>query len=217
MVRRFVLLLSLITGCAALLMRAEPARAQTDSLFGYQGTEQSGIQTFGQWLRMLERHIRQDVPEGDCSEKRLNTCHLRQWYAFLDSIRTLPKLEQVRRVNRYANQVPYVSDIDNYGVPDYWADAKQFLYNGGDCEDYAITKMLSLRWLGFPSRSLRLVVVQDTNLRVAHAVLAVYLHGRTLILDNLTQQVVSAKQIVQYVPVYAINQQHWWLYTPRSS
>ena len=217
MTRRLLLLLSLLIGSLAPLTGTARASAQPDTLFGYRGTEETGVRVFHQWVRVLERHIRDDVPEGDCSERRLNTCHLRHWYAFLRSIRKLPKLDQIRRVNTFANNVRYVLDIDNYGVPDYWADAKEFLYNGGDCEDYAITKLFSLRWLGFPPSSVRLVVLQDTNLRVAHAVLAVYLDGKTYILDNQTQQVVTDTQIVHYVPVYAINENHWWLYTPPPS
>ena len=35
------------------------------------------------------------------------------------------------------------------------------------------TKLFSLRWLDFSPAELRIVVLQDTNLRVPHAVLAV--------------------------------------------
>src|SRR5690606_7024803 len=105
-------------------------------------------------------------------------------------------------------------DIDNYGLDDYWAVAREFLYNGGDCEDYAITKLLSLRWLGLATERLRIVVLQDTNLRIPHAVLAVYDNDDIFILDNLTEQVVSHRDIVHYVPVYSINEAHWWIHTP---
>lgn len=184
-------------------------------LFGYQETPQADIRLFKQWLDVLERHIRLDAPEtGGCGETRFNQCHLRDWRAFVDSIRGLPFSTQLQRINEYANQKRYVLDLDNYGQADYWAVAREFLYNGGDCEDYAITKLFSLRWLGVDTDRLRIVVLQDTNLRVPHAVLAVYANNDILILDNQTRQVVSHRDIVHYVPVYSINESHWWIHTP---
>ncbi|HHH42740.1 MAG TPA: hypothetical protein ENK49_01235 [Gammaproteobacteria bacterium] len=183
-------------------------------LFGYQQVEQSDTQVFNQWIQALERHLRIDIPEGDCSEKHLNSCHLRNWLAFLATLRKLPGPEQLNAVNRYANSRDYVLDIDNYGLEDYWAVAREFLYNNGDCEDYAITKLFSLRWLGYPEEDLRIVVLQDTNLRIPHAVLAVASQHDIKILDNQIQQVVSHRDIVHYAPVYSINEQHWWIHLP---
>ena len=64
--------------------------------------------------------------------------------------------------NRYANDKDYVLDLDHYGVDDYWAVPREFLPLGGDCEDYAITKYFSLRWLGFTGDELRVVIVVPT-------------------------------------------------------
>lgn len=184
------------------------------NLFGYQESEQSNIALFKQWVAALERHLQLDVPERDCSQPQFNRCHLREWLAFLESIRSLPLPKQLQRVNEYANAKRYVLDLDNYGLPDYWAVAREFLYNGGDCEDYAITKLFSLRWLGLETDKLRIVVLQDTNLRIPHAVLAVYTDNDIYILDNQIQQVVKHRDIVHYVPVYSINEDHWWIHTP---
>lgn len=198
----------LIASLACTSAHASPA------LFGYQETPQTDIRMFKQWLDVLERHLRLDVAEGDCSERRFNQCHLREWQVFLDSIRKEPFATQLQRINDYANQKRYVLDLDNYGLDDYWAVAREFLYNGGDCEDYAITKLFSLRWLGVQTDRLRVVVLQDTNLRIPHAVLAVYADNDILILDNQTRQVVSHRDIVHYVPVYSINENRWWIHTP---
>ncbi len=193
-----------------------PVQAFEQPLFGYQESRQTNMRMFTQWLSVLERHILQDLPEADCSESRMNRCHLRQWLAFLDGIRSLPRDEQLQRVNQYANQKRYVLDIDNYALEDYWAVAREFFYNGGDCEDYAITKLFSLLWLGFPREDMRIVVLQDTNLRVPHAILAVEQAHEIFILDNQLQTVVRHRQIVHYVPVYSINQDAWWIHTPAS-
>ncbi len=186
----------------------------TSNLFGYQEAQQSQSASFSQWIRVLERHIREDLPEADCTAATLNRCHLREWQTFLSGLRDLPVRDQLQRINAYANDKRYILDLDNYGLDDYWAIAREFLYNGGDCEDYALTKLFSLLWLGFDPEQLRIVVLQDTNLRVPHAVLAVYDHNEILVLDNQIQQVVDHRRIVHYVPVYSINEKHWWIHTP---
>lgn len=184
-------------------------------LFGYRQAQQANIADFPQWTSVLERHLRDDLRDGDCGERRLNRCHMAEWMAFLERIRSLPPRQQLEQVNRYGNTKDYVLDIDNYGVDDYWAIPRQFLNNGGDCEDFAITKYFSLRWLGYSSDDLRIVVVQDTNLRVPHAVLAVGQGGDILVLDNQVDAVLSHHKIVHYAPVYSINDRNWWMHTPR--
>jgi predicted transglutaminase-like cysteine proteinase len=184
-------------------------------LFGYTAEPQQNLDYLPQWLAALERHLLQDVPEGDCSEASFNRCHLQHWLAYLAAIKSKPALEQIDAVNLYANKKEYILDMTNYGTQDYWAIAREFLYNGGDCEDYAITKFFSLRWLGFDTDTLRIVILQDTNLRIAHAVLAVSYGNDILILDNQTQQVVSHAAIAHYLPLYSVNEKTWWLHLPR--
>jgi len=194
-----------------LLFVCHPAYA---GLFGYQETQRTGLEMFPQWLSVLDRHIQTNIPEGNCESRKLDSCHVKRWHSFLNSISKLSKSEKIKRVNKFANQQQYILDIENYGVNDYWATPRQFLYNNGDCEDYAITKMLSLKYLGFDQSSMRLVVLQDTNLRIPHAVLAVYYNGDALIMDNQIEEVVSHKNIVHYVPVYSVNENKWWMYLP---
>ena len=203
--------LLLLTAC---LLLPGIASAFSSGLFGYQQSRQPDTRVFGQWIQVLERHLRLDLPEGDCTEHSINRCHLKNWLDFLDTLRDLPLTQQLKAVNHYANRKRYILDIDNYGSEDYWAVAREFLYNHGDCEDYAITKLFSLRWLGFPEDALRIVVLQDTNLRIPHAVLAVAAQDDIMILDNQIQEVISHNDIVHYAPVYSINEQHWWIHIP---
>ncbi len=191
-----------------------PAQASNQQLFGYQQLMRDNLDNFPQWLGVLERHMREQAPDGECNESQFNHCHLKHWLAFLQSIAVLPADEQIRKVNHYANTRPYVLDIENYGIEDYWATPKQFLDLSGDCEDYAIIKMLSLKKLGFDSERMRVVVVQDTNLRVAHAVLSLDVGRDIMILDNQIAEVISHKNIFHYVPVYSVNENHWWMHLP---
>ena len=192
-----------------LLIFALPAIAAKnvpeEHLFGYQELRRTDLNLFPQWLSVLERHMKEMTPEGQCDTPVFNQCHMKQWLAFLDDIRDLPPGEQIRRVNKYANEKEYVLDIENYGIEDYWATPKQFLQNNGDCEDFAIIKLLSLKQLGFDADRMRVVVVQDTNLRVAHAVMSINNGGDILILDNQIPEVISHRAVFHYVPVYSVN------------
>jgi len=163
---------------------------------------------------VLERHILNLKETGSCQSTKFNHCHLKQWQAFLKSIKSLPVRQQIKQVNKYANEKKYTLDIENYGVVDYWATPKEFLSNNGDCEDYAIIKMLSMKWLGYDTHLMRVVVVQDTNLRIPHAVMAIENNNDILILDNQIEEVISHAAIFHYVPVYSVNENNWWMHVP---
>lgn len=183
-------------------------------LFGYSEIQKQNLDMFPQWLSVLERHLLDTTAAGSCKSTRFNRCHLRQWLEFLDSIRNLPEKEQINQVNRFANTREYILDQENYGIADYWATPKEFLINNGDCEDFAIIKMLSLKRLGYDVSKMRVVVVQDTNLRIPHAVMALDKGVDILILDNQIEQVISHNDVFHYVPVYSVNENNWWMHVP---
>lgn len=141
------------------------------------------------------------------------SCSQASWQRFLDSIQGLQPRDQLARVNTYLNRAPYIIDPVNWGVADYWATPTEFLRKDGDCEDYAIAKYLALKSLGFDPAVMRIVVLEDRNLKVDHAVLAVRLDGEIYILDNQTPRIVEASRIHHYRPVYSINEQAWWLHS----
>ncbi|MEI9890887.1 MAG: transglutaminase-like cysteine peptidase [Caulobacteraceae bacterium] len=123
-----------------------------------------------------------DGPATPCADDR--RCVPAEWTAFLESLQGRPRHEQMAAVDRWVNARPYVEDIANWGVADYWETPGEFLAHGGDCEDYAITKYFSLTRLGFAADDLRLTIVNDSVMGAFHAVLAVRLDGETWLLDN---------------------------------
>ncbi|WP_051329000.1 transglutaminase-like cysteine peptidase [Geminicoccus roseus] len=138
------------------------------------------------------------------------------WQTLLESMRGQARLEQVRTLNRFANRIPYRSDMEVWGKSDYWASPLEFLRRTGDCEDYAILKYYSLRQLGVPASDMRMVVVQDTVRNLAHAVLVVLVDGRLLVLDNLTNAILPQERTPQYVPYYSINEEARWAHLDRT-
>jgi predicted transglutaminase-like cysteine proteinase len=119
---------------------------------------------------------------------------------------------QIEAVNAVMNRARYITDQVNWGMSDYWATPAEFFWKDGDCEDFAIAKFMSLRALGFPNDTLRIVVVQDLNLKTPHAVLAVHLEQGWLLLDNQVSQVVELRRVHHYQPIFSLNETSWWLH-----
>jgi predicted transglutaminase-like cysteine proteinase len=194
------------------LLIAMPAGA-APPLFGARETRSENLRPFQKWLGALERHFGDRMAlDSPCVPGGLERCVLQNWRGFLESLRHLDRRAQVEAVNKFANDHPYVTDLVNWGVDDYWETPREFLERNGDCEDYAITKFLSLRFLGFDNDSLRIVVLKDLNLQIYHAVLVVYLDGDILALDNQIKAVVSTERIRHYRPIYSVNERFWWLH-----
>lgn len=204
---------------SALLLTAllgAPAQAQygaTRSIFNTVETQAANVSMFPKWTGALSRYFNErNLADAPCTSSIFNRCHLKEWKAMLAGLNGKSAREKVEEVNGFLNRQRYLTDPRNYGVKDYWATPIQFLRRDGDCEDYAIAKFISLRALGFSNDMMRIVVLRDLNLRVGHAVLAVYLEGEALILDNQIRRVVRADTIRHYRPIYSINETSWWLH-----
>jgi predicted transglutaminase-like cysteine proteinase len=169
--------------------------------------------SFPKWTGMLARYFKDGDPVSRvCKANVFRRCMSEEWKGFLDEIGREDKATQIRRVNERMNRARYTLDINNYGESDYWATPVQFFKMDGDCEDYAISKYLSLRALGFEAEQLRVVILDDLNLRVAHAILVVTYNGTQYVLDNQIAQAVPASVIHHYKPIYSLNESNWWLY-----
>lgn len=149
------------------------------------------------------------TPAEACVDER--HCIPKAWIDFLSGVKTLDARSQLDAVNRWANAKPYVDDMTNWALPDYWETPGEFLARGGDCEDYAIAKYFSLVRLGFASSDLRIVIVSDSQAHDFHAVLVARLDGTDWLLDNQLHDVVALAAEPRYTPVYALNEQGWSL------
>jgi predicted transglutaminase-like cysteine proteinase len=171
------------------------------------------LRPFPKWLGMLARHAESHGRiVGPCTQSQFGDCGADVWYRTLESLRGRDAAEQVVAVNTMMNRARYVADMANWGVPDYWETPTEFFARDGDCEDYAIAKFASLRALGVPNEAMRIVVVQDMNLKIPHAVLAVYANHIWLLLDNQISQVVEMRRVNHYQPIFSLNETSWWLH-----
>jgi len=192
------------------------------------------MKSFGKWTGVWRRQNLQRAdtsndaitPTNDkdrCRGRGRLKCSREAWDKFIDDQRMKrdvapgadgPALtvELLNAVNLYFNRSAYIVDPVNWGVPDYWSTPDEFFLKNGDCEDYAISKFITLKRMGIDTTKMRLVILQDENLRAAHAVLAVELDGTFHILDNQVDTVLTHDKILHYRPVYSINENNWWLH-----
>ncbi len=129
---------------------------------------------------------------------------------------------KLRIVNEFFNRVRYVSDLQHWGVVDYWATPVEMLAsNGADCEDFAIAKYFTLVALGVKVDKLKITYVKATSynpINQSHMVLTYYSTPSAvpLVLDNLINEIKPATQRRDLTPVYAFNGEGLWLAKARS-
>lgn len=212
--------LAIAAGDHPLIENALPAAhaqpfAGSSSLFGYDGNQHPPARDFSKWTSVLARYDEERAHESSlCGE---GECALVQWRQFLDTLKGTNSLAQLRSINEYFNRVSYRTDQDNYGLEDYWATPRELFAKGGDCEDYAIAKYLSLRALGWPPERLQIVVVQDRIRDLVHAVLIAAHGDARYLLDIEITEVIDHRRASRYAPIFAINETAWWSFSQPSA
>lgn len=116
-------------------------------------------------------------------------------------------LARLGEINRAINlAVRPMSDRALYGVDDHWTSPLATLAAGaGDCEDYAIAKLVALHEAGISREDLRLIIMRENVTGEDHAVVAARVDGRWHILDNRVFVMVEDTGINKYKPVFAID------------
>tara|TARA_B100000427_G_scaffold315516_1_gene309690 strand:+ start:490 stop:1185 length:696 start_codon:yes stop_codon:yes gene_type:complete len=209
----------LVIGVAVTSVQSAKAATATPSFFNTKEMQSSDLKAFTKWTGALARfaETRKAKKPLVCGPGpgAMQICGDADWLTFLKQIKDMNRLDQIRQINARMNKAKYVQDNDNWGVSDYWETPYEFMARFGDCEDYAIIKYLSLRFLGWDEQDLRVVAVKDLNLKVGHAILVVYMQNKAgqripLVLDNQIENVVKADSIRHYQPVFSINEKNWW-------
>ena len=116
-------------------------------------------------------------------------------------------LARLGEINRAINlAIRPVSDQAQYGVEDHWSSPLATLAAGaGDCEDYAIAKLVALRAAGVAAEDLRLVIIRENATGDDHAVVAARSGGHWRMLDNRTFLMIEDNGFGKYRPLFAID------------
>lgn len=156
-----------------------------------------------QWNRILQTRP---------FENNISSPKIDAWNKFIASIQSDPKIRQLLKVNLWFQKFPYKQDNWVYGEDDYWASPAEFLERGGDCEDYAIIKYVTLRKLGFSADDMKIAMVTDVYSGTEHSFLIVNYEGAEFVLDNREKLVVSRYMKNRYRPLFAFNEETVWAY-----
>ena len=193
----------LAVGMLGAAQAQEATGAPQPSFFNTKEQMSTKLDPFKKWNEAVARFSKEygAFKAGKCGAAEMNKCNFDKWMGFLDGLKAKDLVSQIREINDYMNRAPYITDPVNWGMKDFWATPGEFMAKFGDCEDYAISKYMSLRYLGYAEKDLRVVAVKDLNLKIGHAVLVVFYKGTPYVLDNQIKQVIPASKIKHYLPV----------------
>jgi predicted transglutaminase-like cysteine proteinase len=185
--------------------------AQHAALFGSYEIYSPSTRRFKQWTDMLARAaVERKEARHVCASRSDTGCVPAEWQGLVTRLRGLDLRRKIAVANRAMNRHPYVPTATNWHRSMYWESPFEFLRHGGQCQDYAIAKYLLLRAAGVPANQMRIIVLRDAAIQRDHAVLAVYVDGEPMLLDNLRGDIVPASAVHDYHPYYSINEKGWW-------
>jgi predicted transglutaminase-like cysteine proteinase len=112
-------------------------------------------------------------------------------------------------INRAINlAIRPMSDLAQWGVDDRWTAPLATLTTGfGDCEDYAIAKYVALMEAGVAAEDVRLIIARDLVRGEGHAVVAVRLDGRWIMLDNRWLALADDREMRRLIPRFVLDRE----------
>jgi len=162
-------------------------------------------------LEETRARLAMDRKELDTSDHK----NVVQWRQYVDSLRGKDKLTIVRTINSQVNKkVRYEEDWKGYGKREFWARPSETLKRlSGDCEDFALLKVLSLWRAGFKKDDLAIIVglLEGPKGKIGHAMAGVRFDsdgdGRVEhhLLTNGTSTISRPGRIkLAFTPMYAV-------------
>lgn len=145
---------------------------------------------------------------------------VRDWANALLVFRSGSDTQKLKDINDFFNRrIRFVDDQANWNQNDYWATPAEMLNRGaGDCEDYAIAKYYSLKFIGVPASKMRITYVKariggpSSTITQAHMVLTYYSSpdAEPLVLDNLVGEIRTASRRADLQPIFSFNTDGVW-------
>ncbi len=138
--------------------------------------------------------------------------------AYKDLLRTakgMPDSEALDSVNRFFNtRIRYAADLKSWGKPEYWATPEEVLDRGqGDCEDFAIAKFFTLKWIGVEEDLLNLVYCRIAPGDRPHVVVGYLADADSpLILDSGADEIAPASERSDLSLILGFNSRGLWVF-----
>ena len=205
---------------ATTLLMLLPLSAVAEYRFDVPETYLADAPALPAWGETLERHANERTAIDDClaaeseCEGRLNGLRV-----ILEKGANLEPDRQLKLVNRYINKRRYrrdrrkmsssVTEGGQARLRNQWSTLLDFLYRGGECDDYATAKYFLLRELGYKADDMRIVVSYDRSVRQHHAVLAIRQADDSSWLLEIDNTIRKSRQS-GYRFIYALNENGIW-------
>ncbi|MCG8493501.1 MAG: transglutaminase-like cysteine peptidase [Sneathiellales bacterium] len=219
------LLSTFMTG-TALLGIPEQALAASNNvpndakgLFGTIEIASDNLQSLPQWRKVVSSFPELSKTAAQC-DADIQDCKSQQmtlWRAKIRGLELSDPSIQIREINQFINRWKQAADTNTVGKKDHWATPLEFIPIGGDSEDFAIMKYISLKELGIDPSKMRIVVTNDVLRGVTHTILVVKYGKRTLILDSQNDTVLPEKLVQYYIPFYSVNETTRWAHIPKQT
>lgn len=136
------------------------------------------------------------------------------WEMLIQVGQNVPDARKLALANDFINSLAFMNDLEHWHQADYWATPLETVSSGGgDCEDLAIAKYFTLKYMHVPEERLRIVYVKSRPLHKSHMVLAYYPApgADPLLLDNLDPEIQSASHRSDLLLIYSFNDKGLWL------
>lgn len=197
---------------ATLLDLTKSLTTASPGIFGTIEFQSKSFKALPQWRRVLSQVKPEQKAFQACTTDvaKCTSEVQKSWREIVLSAGGLDRTAKLHAVNRYFNRWPYKLDNEVFGVNEYWASPVEFMTRSGDCEDFSIAKYFALRELGFAENEMRVVIVMDRIRNIGHAVLAVYEKHDILVLDSLSNVILSHSKYKHYLPQYSMNETTRW-------
>ncbi|HVO01949.1 MAG TPA: transglutaminase-like cysteine peptidase [Candidatus Cybelea sp.] len=207
-----------VLAAALAVAGAAPAEARSyPNIFGSKEISSSNWGVHNNVVMNWETMLQRWANGAPCES---STCTAKPWPALVAQVKAAgDPMAMIKEANRLINdpaQHPYIEDINNWGKPEYWATAFQFLKKSGDCEDFSIAKYMLLKAAGMPVEDMRIVAVRIRSLGgIGHAILVVYQGNGAYVLDNRVAPVMQESLVRgEFQPAISVNEQFWWVHLP---
>ena len=206
--KAFIIILFVALFSIFLTIGSQIVRATNDNILPPAASYNDSIDNLPKWERIIEFYNMANLSNP--------SPEYREWWNFIRSIKNDTPVDQITKTNKWLNKFTYKQDNWIYNRADHWATPSEFLKNGGDCEDFAIIKYMTLRRLGFRTDQMKIAMVYDIYSGTDHSYLVVTFGNRTFVLDSREQSTNPQLFKKRYQAHYAFNEKGIWRYkSPR--
>lgn len=141
------------------------------------------------WWEVKRRHLAQGTADGAGGA----------WEAAVRLLSRTPMRQRPFLAQGLFNRPPY-----HFDTGDSWLTPREFLAGGGDCEDFAIAKLLALRESGVAEADLALLALVRPADRRGHMVCGMRCRDEEMVLDNSSDSVGRITDYPGWIRVFTI-------------